>query len=150
MIFLSSPAMITPHDESTSVGVSLCPDIRFRRSRFGFVFRDVPQDTVDPPFGHLVANLSAVLAFFKLIEFKHAFLFLRFSRRWHGTDISPSRTLHRGHMRAEPRGGRCFSCMDSIRRRPSDKVVIVCRSLEERICPHGEDRPVVRRSRTGG
>lgn len=38
MIFFSSPAMITPHDESTSVGVSLCPDIRFRRFRFDLSF----------------------------------------------------------------------------------------------------------------
>lgn len=38
MIFFSSPAMTTPHDESTSVGISLWPDIRFRRSRLDLSF----------------------------------------------------------------------------------------------------------------
>lgn len=68
MIFLSSPAMITPHDESMSVGVSLRPDIRFRRSRLDLSFETSLKIQSIPPFGHLAANLSAVLAFFKLIE----------------------------------------------------------------------------------
>ncbi|WHZ14684.1 MAG: hypothetical protein OJF52_001524 [Nitrospira sp.] len=45
----------------------------FQTVPLGFVFGDVPQETVDLPFGHLVANLSTVLTFFKLIEFKHSF-----------------------------------------------------------------------------
>lgn len=38
MIFCSSPAMITPQAESTSVGVSFFPEIRFRRSRLDLSF----------------------------------------------------------------------------------------------------------------
>lgn len=79
MIFLSSPAMTTPHDESMSVGVSLRPDTRFRRSPLDLSFETFLKTQSIPPFGHLAANLSAVLAFFKLIELEHALLVLGWS-----------------------------------------------------------------------
>jgi hypothetical protein len=46
----------------------------FQAFTLGFVLRDVSQNTVDLPFGHLSTNLSAILAFFKLIQLEHAFL----------------------------------------------------------------------------
>lgn len=85
MILFSSPAIImTPHDESTSVGVSLRPEIRFRRPRL---------------------------------------------------DSSFARASHCSHG---------VICMGLKGKRPSEKAVIVCRTLEGRKCRHHGDRETVR------